>query len=173
MMTHQDKKQAFEQAYSELFDMLYRYVFTRVRHSEDAEDLVSKIMMEAYRGIDKYEPEKGNFEQWLIGIARFRIIDYWRAKKVVLDIDDAFKLVDVMELSQNTDHIDNKMAFEQIMGELPADVQKMLRLRYVDDLSYQEIAEMTNKKPATVRKFFSRLHQKLEEDFNDLSPAHV
>lgn len=160
-----EKKQLFEESYPQLVDKLYRYVYLRVQHQHDCEDLVSEIFLDAYKQLDRYNEDKGVFEQWLIGIARFKIIDYWKSRRITLEIEEAILLIDGLYSETMDRQIDTQIMLEQVLQKLPQDIQVMFTLRYIDDLTYEQIAAITNKTPDTVRKLFSRLHQKLRLEF--------
>lgn len=173
-MTLAQKQDHFQRLYSQLFDKLYRYSYTRVPNITEAEDIVADIFLSAYRSLDKFDDAKGNLEQWLIGIARYAIIDYWKARKITLEFDEAILLFDALEQDNSLEKtIDNKMLFAKIMDQLPGDVAALLTLRYVDDLTYEEIAKLTGKTAESIRQFFSRLHKKLRLQFSDYTQEYA
>ena len=70
--------QEFQQFYQEHIGPIYRFVYSKVGHREDAEDLTAQIFLKAVRGINK-EHSMQSMQKWLFLVARTTIADYWRA----------------------------------------------------------------------------------------------
>lgn len=72
-------------AWETLFDInypkLYRFFRSRVPTGEDAEDLAGEVFLEAYRSIERYNPNRHPFGAWLFGIARHRLADHRRRSR--------------------------------------------------------------------------------------------
>jgi len=139
--------------YSDLFDYIYRYIHLRVEDKDIAHDLVSEVFMKALEHSDTFDAAKGNLKQWLTGITKYHLYSYWRQHKVIVSLED-------IELGAPPDY--RQLDFEQLIKHLPKSVQKLLRWRYVDDFTYEEIAKLTKKKPPAIRQYFSRLHAQLK-----------
>lgn len=158
----QDK---FLEAYPALFDRVSRYVYFRIRHKPDAEDVIATIFLEAFRSLAKYDEAKGNLEQYIIGMARYHIIDYWRSRQITYSLDEMTEAFSAADRLQLDTQLDQKLAFAQLMSALPPDIQALFALHYEDGLTYQEIALIVHKKPAMIRKVFSLMHKKLRKQF--------
>ena len=159
-MQHRRHQRAFLKAYSPLFDRVYRYVRARCTDADECNDIVADIMVKAYERLDSYDATKGNMEQWIMGIAKFTLIDYWRTRRVHLALDDATD-APAMATAPVTSSLDDELSFEHRIRGLPEESKTLLRLRYVDDMSYETLAELTGKQPSSVRSWFSRIHQHL------------
>lgn len=162
-MTVQQKRREFEREYHDLFAYVYRYLSFRIPHVQDCEDVTAAVFMEAYDRIDRYDPKSGSLKQWLIGILRHKLADYWRKQRIVLDVD---AIVDQMshDIRETSDRqIDEAEWFARVMDSLPDDVRSLFTMRYVDDMTYAEIARCTNKNPATIRKLFSDTHKQITQ----------
>ena len=158
----------FERHYSELFDYVYRYVSVRLKDPTSTDDLVSNIFLSAFEKQHQYDPEKGTWRQWITGIARNAVFHHWKTVRQYLDLDE----VNLSE-ALKTDHLeecrkwDQKAQFQKIMDSVSPDIRMLLILRYEEDLTYEDMAELLNKTPAAVRKTFSRLHQQLRAQCGD------
>ena len=152
------------QYYSDSFDYVYRYVFIRVANRELTQDLVSKIFLNAFENQNKYDSEKGSWKQWITGIAKNVLLNHWRSNRKFLSLEE----VELDQINfENYHHDKNKwsleLQFQSLMEAVPESVKNLLIWRYVDDLTYEAIAEILNKTPAAVRKTYSRLHKTLKE----------
>lgn len=159
----------FESRFKELFDYIYRYVACRIPDELDAEDLASSILTEVYHKFDRYDSAKGDLRQYITGVARNKIVDFWRSQKIVtVDIDEVVnQLVEypIVDLSKS---IDEASLVAKILETLPPTVQALFILHYIDGLTYEEIGNLVQRKPATIRKVFSDTHKLLREKFNPM-----
>src|SRR5207247_3111038 len=73
-----DTQQEFQKFYQENLGLIYRYVYSQVGNSEEAEDLTSQIFLKVVSSID-HERSRLSMKKWLYLIARSIIADYWRA----------------------------------------------------------------------------------------------
>lgn len=71
-------KQAFQTLYQENLNPIYRYVYSKVRNREEAEDLTSQVFIKAVRHIDHGRNAQST-RNWLFQVARTTIADYWRS----------------------------------------------------------------------------------------------
>lgn len=126
---------------------------------------MSEVFLDAVAGLDGFDPERGNLAQWLTGVARNKIRMYWRAKQLTVFMDETIEQTVPTEPTDPT--IDERLIADRITRELPAEAKALLAMRYVDDLTHEEISELTGKTPEAVRKWFSRMHQTLRIRFAD------
>jgi len=61
-------------------DSLYRYALSRVKDHHAAEDLVQDCLSAAWQRIDTFDG-RSSLSTWLIGIIKFKVIDYFRKSK--------------------------------------------------------------------------------------------
>ena len=157
------KDAAFAKLYELYFDKIYRFAFFRVSHKEVAEDITEEVFIRAFTSLSSLD-KASSFESWLYQIARNRIIDYYRAKKLLLPIDD---LENTLEYETNIiDSVNlqfDQKIFLKVLRELPEDQQTMIRLKFYEDLSNTEIADLTGKTEGSIRVIQHRALTKLKE----------
>ncbi len=164
VMNHVEKERLFTKEYSRLFDRLYRHVRARVHSLHDAEDIVSDVILDGFRTLANYDAAKGNLEQWLMGVARYKLIAYWKKSLPTLDVDALDNLVgDSGDMSA----LDGALAWVKIMERVPADYHPLFTMRFSLDMSYDEMAEVTGKSPEALRQMFSRLLRKLRVELTE------
>ncbi len=166
-MDLRQKQALFAREYPAVFEYLYRFIYVRVFDRDEANDVVSEIFTKAYTLLDRFEPDRGNLRQWLTGFAKYELLTYWRRKKptVSLELDDA--LVDPQTGTPFVEKLDDHLLAEKMYERLSKDQKRLLTLRYVDGLTYEELADVTGKEPAALRQLFSRLHRVLRLEFQD------
>ncbi|NBS41246.1 sigma-70 family RNA polymerase sigma factor [bacterium] len=161
-----DAREQLERRFSELYPPLYRYVASRVPHRPDAEDIVSQTWMQALERARLFDAARGTVEQWVFGIAKNRIKMHWRARRVTVSVDDVEHLLATS--SDATADVDRTLLLEKIFATLNAEQKALLTLRYVDGLSFDEIASKAESTAPTMRKRLSRLLPELRGLFTNL-----
>src|SRR5580693_8433051 len=78
---------AFSQLYDLYFEKIYRFTFFRVSHKEVAEDLTEDVFIKAFASLNALT-QTASFEAWLYQIARRKVIDYYRSKRLQLPLDE-------------------------------------------------------------------------------------
>lgn len=152
----------FGRLYDQYLKKIYDFIYYRTNHRETAEDLTSQTFIKALENINQFNPDKGSFSSWLYKIARNNIIDYWRLKK---NKDSSLLIIKDAVHRQNLEaQIDDQAKLEkfwQFINRLSKEQREIVLMRVWDDLSYQEIAKITNKNPAAVKMMFYRIIKKL------------
>jgi RNA polymerase sigma-70 factor (ECF subfamily) len=163
-MTIRQKQAIFEASYHDLFGVCYRYVVYRVPTSTDAEDVVASGFYKAWKKLRSFDPERGNLQQWLFGIMKTEVLQYYRTTKPVVDLETVLPYLQAETVSQ--EDLDQVLLSESILATVTEDQRALLALRHIDGLTYEEIAQLIGKQPAAVRNNFSRLHRKLRDQFS-------
>jgi RNA polymerase sigma-70 factor (ECF subfamily) len=166
-MESREKHDLFAREYPQLFDFIYRYVCYRIPDRDDAEDVVSEAFTKAYAKLLDFSPDRGSLRQWLTGIASNEILMHWRRNKLLVSLEIVDEPVDTSIGRRLMERLDQRMLAEKIFSRLPPDTKALVALRYVEDLSYEELSEITGKEVPALRQFFSRLHRSLRLTFEE------
>ena len=164
-MTLRAKQELFAREYPDLFDFLYRFIHSRLFDRDEVDDVVSEALTKAYAQLDRFDPERGVLRQWLTGIAKNELLTHWRKKRPTVSLEYEERVVDPKTGAAFTETLDQQMLAEKIYADLPAESKTLVALRYVDGMTYEELAEVTGKEATTLRQFFSRLHRTLRLEF--------
>ncbi len=161
------KRKAFEKEALPHMDALYRTALRMVKNQNDAEDLVQEAFAKAYRFWDKFEPGS-NCRAWLFKIMTNIFINEYRSKArspVSVNVDEIddfylYKQMDSLESGDNPEQVLFSKIFDddvrKAIEDLPDDFKMVVILSFLEDFSYQEIAEITDLQLGTVK---SRLHR--------------
>lgn len=133
-------------------DRLYTYILYTVRNAELAEDIFQETFAKAIVTIQQGRySENGKFAAWLTRIAHNLVIDYFRQEKqesLVSCDEEGRCLLNDIRLSERT--VEAAMVEDQILSDvrrlvdfLPAEQREVVYMRYYQDLSFKEIAEVT------------------------------
>ncbi len=154
---------AFGQLYDRYVQALYAFVFYRVSNRQVAEDLTSEVFFKALQAMPKFDPKRASFKTWLFQIARNRVIDYYRTNKPTEDIETAATVPASSNITAELETAEDREYIQKLLGQLPLDQRDLVIMRIWDELSYREIAELTNQNEGTLKVQFSRLTKKLSE----------
>ncbi len=158
----------FLEKYNEYKDKIYNHFYYRVSFDvEVAEDLTSETFLKAYKFYENYN-KKFAFSTWIYTIAGNILIDYYRKNGRDVLIDDEFDYSDSNIFVEKKElEIDNEIDSKNIEKEIGKllDFQKeCMVLKFVDDLNYEEISKITNKKQNTIRQTISRAIKKIKKN---------
>ncbi|GAL84087.1 RNA polymerase sigma-24 factor [Sporocytophaga myxococcoides] len=168
------KERGDEKAYAELMQRykkpVYHMILKMVRNVDDAEDLTIEAFAKAFKNLKKFNPEF-TFSTWLFRIATNNCIDFIRKKKLdTFSISNTFKDdngdnvdIDIKDASLNPQEEAIKSEkveiIQTIVTKLPPKYQVLVKLRYFNELSYEEIAAEIDAPLGTVK---AQLHRARE-----------
>lgn len=163
-----------EQAYADLMKRykkpVYHMILKMVRNVDDAEDLTIEAFAKAFKNLHKFKKDF-TFSTWLFRIATNNTIDFIRKKKLdTMSLNTSFKddngeavTIDVQDKNLNPQEEAIKAQkinlVRMFVGKLPAKYQRLVKLRYFDELSYDEIAKELDAPLGTVK---AQLHRARE-----------
>ncbi len=162
------KQREFEDTAMEHTDALYRTALRMTKNTKDAEDLVQETLLKAFRFFDRFEPGT-NIKAWLFKIMMNIFINDYRQKSKqpssmsYEDVDDNY-LYHQLKFQKTEGKNPEQFLFSRIFDddvkraveELPDDFRIVVVLAFLEQFSYQEIAEIANLQLGTVK---SRLHR--------------
>jgi RNA polymerase sigma factor (sigma-70 family) len=129
---------------------LLAFIKARIAAVEDAEDILQDVFIQALISLDPAEPIH-NLMAWLYTVARNRIIDWYRRKKLPITSMDTEtgevtfgELIAGSRISLEDEYI-HKVVSETLIDcieELPEEQQEVFILQAVEGRSFREIAEM-------------------------------
>jgi RNA polymerase sigma-70 factor (ECF subfamily) len=155
--------EAFGTIYDLYIEKIYRFVYYRTHHKQTAEDLTSVVFTKAFDKFSSFD-KKANFATWLFRIARNTVIDHYRTKKSVSDIEEAFDLSDSTNISRDYELKEKLDHVKKYLSELAEEQRDLVIMRLWDGLSYAEIAAITGKTEANLRVNFSRVVGRMQKE---------
>jgi RNA polymerase sigma-70 factor, ECF subfamily len=164
-------RQGDHASYREIVDRYkdagYKVALQILRHSSDAEDALQEAFLKAYVYLDSYDP-KYRFYTWFSTIVRNVALSHLRARDwLILPLTDemARPVRSLVEESPELAALASNRAeiIREAVGVLPERYRRVLILRYWHDLSYGEIAGVTNQSLAAVKTQLHRAKALLAE----------
>jgi RNA polymerase sigma factor (sigma-70 family) len=131
--------------------------------TEDAEDVLQEVFVNAYRAMLADEREI-NLRPWLYRIARNRCLNHLRKPKA--DAHESMDMVPMVEAATTAEKVHNREEFRQLLadvGKLPETQRSALLLREMDAMSYEEIAQAMETSVPSVKSLLVRARISLAE----------
>ena len=148
---------AFDTLFARHSDTIHSMLLKFTSNNDDVEDLMQEAFMKAYLKIGQYNP-KYDFGAWIYTIARNTFVDFSRMQKsnALNPQNISLDSSNITQASAPTpeDYIINaqqRAQIERYIAMLPEDYRKLFELRFIDEYSYEEIAEKLDMKLGTVK----------------------
>jgi RNA polymerase sigma-70 factor (ECF subfamily) len=152
---------AFGVLYDRYVQSIYRYVYSRVESTHEAEDITSQTFMAAYEALERYR-ERGQFSAWLFRIARSKLNDHFRRSRREVGLEAVGEILDREDALGTLIRAEELSRIRSIISHLDDEEQELIRLRYVADLSFSEIADLLGRREDAVKKSVYRLLARLK-----------
>jgi len=154
-----------------IFNMAYRMLHNR----EEAEDITQEAFLNVFRAIDSFKGDR--FSPWIYKIASNLCLDHLRRRRlptVSLDAPVNADMDVAREIADNTS-LPEEEALSEALGidiqraidSLPERYRVVTVLRHIEDLSYEEIAEVLGIPLGTVKTRLFRAREMLRERLSD------
>lgn len=151
------------------------YVYRMVGNYESALDLTQEIFIKVYNSLKRYRSEF-KFSTWIYKIAHNAAVDHLRRNStreqslVAGPEGDTFDLpIESARLSpeQESERKERRGEIEAVVRALPANYRELIILRHSQDLSYEEIVEVTALPLGTVKNRLFRAREMMRQQFVD------
>ncbi len=164
-----NQKEEFEKAYINFSDQIFRYIYFRIFDKDVAKDLTQETFYKVWDYIAKGNTIE-NMQAFLYRTAHNTLVNTIRNKKPTISIDEltetiGFELVDTAQEESKTKSQDIASILDsfKILNEKDAE---LMRLRYVDGLSIEEISDITRYSVSNISVKIHRLLEKLKKYHN-------
>ena len=167
-------RKEFENIYRQHYARMYRLARTMLYDVDESKDVVSDIFARLLRerlrvgasaGM-KYQPQQSQMEGYLMTAVRNRCRDVLSRKSMQERVEKLFmqESMQCQIVSMNDDdRLERLMQF--IEAELPPLSQQIFRLRFLSEMSYEEVAQAAGVSKATVYNHLSQSVQRIKEYF--------
>jgi RNA polymerase sigma-70 factor (ECF subfamily) len=160
---------------------VYNLIVRLVRDPATAEELAQDSFVKAFRALHTFDPAH-RFSSWMLRIAHNTAIDYLRVRRpdtvpLERDLGDGTVLEQVIpdraheDPAEAAERGDLRNALEAAISRLRADYRRLVVLRYQEDLSYEEIAEVTGLPIGTIKSYLHRARAEMARELTRLGWA--
>jgi RNA polymerase sigma-70 factor (ECF subfamily) len=171
ILAKQGDEESFEEVYNTYYTPLFRYILSRVKNKQEAEDLTQTTFLKIYKAISTWNESHTSPLSFFFTVAHNSLIDHFRkhsTKEIVSD-EVVFQASTEKEdfTYENISYDNSKEVLAQAIDKLSDEQKEIINLFYTSDLSYKEISEITGKKEDAVRQTHSRAIKKLRELYKE------
>jgi RNA polymerase sigma factor (sigma-70 family) len=143
-------------AWGALYDAHLHEIYSFVSHlmqgdRSSCDDLNQEVWLQAISGIERFDPRKGELRDWLFGIARRQVALHFRRLSSTLSFAD--------DRNESMEPADNALLLPE--EAIPQSHQLVLRQKYIDGRSVQEIATAMKTTAKAVESMLSRARARL------------
>jgi len=158
---------AFEKLYTEFQPKISRFVAVRINHKQTAEDVVAQVFIKAWEALQN-QVQIETFSAWMFTIARNSIIDHYRTKRELTDITELENFLEYEDNIVETLDLDiQSRQFLRVLDNLNNDQQQVIRLKFLEDLTNEEIAAIMDKTPGAIRVIQHRAITQLKKEIGE------
>jgi len=163
----QDRAQ-FADVYERYFELVYGYIARRIRDRAMTEDLTSEVFRKALTNIDRFKFTGAPFGAWLLRIASNLMAD--RAKRNAREEHNSDSSVTAEQMAGASAAESQQVQLEQaerrawviqMVDELPDDQRQVVRMRFAEEKSVNEIATALGRSEGAVKQLQFRAFQNL------------
>lgn len=152
---------------------VYRSAYYILGNEQDALDASQEALIRIYRKIDTFEA-KAKFTTWVQRIVTNICMDKFRAKKETVSIDEhELTIIDKSNVEDTILMTHLSGDIKAAIAKLPASYRSVVVLRYLEDLSYQEISDTLDLPLNTVKSYLFRARQQLQELLYDYQKGGI
>jgi len=149
---------------------VYRYVFARLHNSATAEDVTAEVFIKALRNIGRYRARGRPFACWLYRIAGNAIADHFRHQPESRELPEGLPDCDAQVETSAIRHLEVEDIW-QLVARLPAQQRLAMRLRFGEDRSLKEAAQIMGKSEPAVKLLIYRAVGRLRLETADRGGA--
>ncbi|WP_342563170.1 RNA polymerase sigma factor SigW [Paenibacillus sp. FSL R7-0345] len=159
-----------QRAFAELVelykDKIYHLAYRMLNNRHEAEDIVQETFLRVYRNLDRYD-DKQKFSTWIYRIGTNLCIDRLRKRKPTYSLDaemndqegiDGYSMIPSTNVTPETELLlsETQRVIYEAIDSLPVKYRSVMILRYLQDLSLQEISDVLDMPVTTIK---TRVHR--------------
>jgi len=160
--------EAVTKLYNSYIDKVYSIVYNQVdRNHNTTQEIVQDIFLAAIKSAKTFR-NRSKVYTWLYSIAHKKIADYYRRKKR----NDKLQIITGMDVetvedkgilsTEPAEYLENQEVIRQAMDHLPVHYKQVLILKYIEDMSVDEIGEVLRRTPKSVEGILSRARKEFK-----------
>ncbi len=145
--------QSLAALHDQLYPLVYRYVSYRLEDSQACEDITSETFVRLLDRLHQRSSSIQNLRAWLIGTASHLVSDHYRRQyqRPETDLEQHADLPGGESPEQAAEQSQDHQALRQALYKLTEDQQNVLALRFSQELSLEETAQILGKSVNAVK----------------------
>lgn len=175
-MQQQNRLATFEEAVLPHLDAAYNLARWLTRNDADAEDVVQEAFLRAFKFFSGFHGEDGR--SWLLSIVRntsYTWMQHNRSPELSVPVDNELHEIESKDLNPEALLVQraDTLMVRQALEELPVEFREVLVLRELEEMSYRDIATITDLPLGTVMSRLARGRKRLHQALTNQMQAEV
>jgi RNA polymerase sigma-70 factor (ECF subfamily) len=150
-----------DEIYREHAQTVYRYLLSRTRNPDVAEEITQETFYLAVKGIDRFDGSC-KISTWLIAIAKNALSSWRRKNPETESIENAVTAAVSAETIVSSE--DGQIEIMKQIRLLPAETREVVYMRLLGDLSFRQIGEIMQRSENWARVTYFRGREKLKKE---------
>lgn len=160
-------EKALAEIYGEWSSLVYSLALRSLGHATDAEDVTQRVFVAAWRGRERFDPNRASISAWLVGITRNTVADAHQARTRERHLAEQAAAVAPSEVAPSAEiDLADRLVIADEIAQLDPVPREVVHLAFYDDLTHLQIAERLDLPVGTVkshiRRSLSTLRKRLE-----------
>jgi len=156
--------------YEKYFEQIFLFIFKRLGGDKTVSaDITQQTFLKAMMNLAKYEDRGFPFSSWLYRIAQNEVSLYFRESKKakVVDVEE-FQIIQLLEEAQieTPKNNENQDKLIRKLNSLPQNQVDLIELRFFQEMSFKEIAEIYDITEANAKMKIYRILEKMNQNWN-------
>lgn len=160
------RSEAFDRLVRTMLQPVYWHIRRLVVLHDDAQDATQNAFVKTFEHIESFRGGDGELRAWIYRIATNEALDTLRHRRrsIFSSIDDVSRELAGKVAAESTEDADRALVeFQQAALALPLKQRLVFNLRYYDELSYEQIAEITGSSVQTLKTNYHYAVEKLKK----------
>lgn len=159
-------RQALNQLVGLYWQPVYRFIYYKVRHKEEAEELTQEALLKAVAYLPKFEDRGIPFQSFIMRISTNLVTDFWRKKARG---GDTLPLAEAVAQSNaaGPDELaileERKAIVHDAISMLPEEQRRVIELRLIDGRPIKEAADIMQKTEGALKMLQQRALQNIRK----------
>jgi RNA polymerase sigma-70 factor, ECF subfamily len=155
-------REEFKKQYDRHVRPIYRFVSFKVESDDTAKDITSQTFLQGWEVFNSQEVK--NPRALFYRIARNLIVDHYRRREENASLENVSLIDDKVNLFQKIEVKSDMEMVKKALSHLNENYQNIIIWRYIDELSFTEIAALTEKSETAVRVTAHRAMRALQQE---------
>lgn len=158
-----DDRRFFAPLYEKYYQQIFYFIFKKVQDESTTGDITSKTFLKAMLNIDKFKYKGFPFSAWLYRIASNEVNMFFRESKKAILVEVLEKdIISIVNEFEETQEAELTIVLS-LLESLPNEQRELIELRFFDELSFKQIADIFEITEANAKMKVYRILSKLEE----------
>ena len=128
-----------EKIYQAYYGKVYGYIFAKINHPQDAEDIAADVFVKVFAKLDTFDETKASLSTWIYTITRNTLTDHFRTRKVFSEMPE--EVPDEAVVEEEVCNAETLGALADALETLDQRERDIIILRYYSGKTLKEIAE--------------------------------